>query len=203
MLTRVRLSFRYHWALTVGPGPGAKTANAVRYHAKNSMTSTGMKWQFEEKQTTLEPTNMILVRVLVGKVVDGDRLKHLLHSVPVVEGDETWNCVIWVRDALELLERDGKAIGTRQLVWKIVRDAAMAYCQKKREEHRFDQSFKGDRRQVPTYDLLERKDVLAQAAPSLLRSHQNTSSVSFPFLTLAEMGRGIYRPRLAKSRFAD
>jgi hypothetical protein len=39
-----------------------------------------------------------------------------------------WNCVGWVKDALELLKADPRALVTSVIEWEIVRDAAMAYC---------------------------------------------------------------------------
>ena len=55
---------------------------------------------------------MILVRILIGKVENIDRLVSVLQSVPVKGDEPGWNCVKWVEDALKGLEGDGRALGT-------------------------------------------------------------------------------------------
>ncbi len=49
----------------------------VRYHAINRTDG----FHFEERGTSLEATNMLLVRVMIGKVVDTEGLKRVMHSV--------------------------------------------------------------------------------------------------------------------------
>ena len=137
----------------------------MRYHAKDKPTGPGtFQWMYEEIEITTMPTNMLLVRVLIGKVKDMKRLEAALRDVPVVQGDAAWNCVIWARKALEKLKADGKALGTSQLDWQVVRDAAMKYVQEKKEQHRFDgQAPDGtfDTKKAPTFDLLLGREVMA------------------------------------------
>lgn len=102
-------------------------------------------------------TSAILVRVIVAKIVDRDRLVGLLHSAPVVQNDPEWNCVSWVRVALETLQKDGKAVGTAVLGWQEVRDCAMDYAQRKKDAHRFDGTVECDQKWPATYDVLEKE----------------------------------------------
>jgi hypothetical protein len=106
----------------------------------------------------MAPALNLLVRVTVGKVVDGKRLETILRGINVVQGDSTWNCISWVREALEALRADGKALGTSQLDWNIVRDTAMKYCEDKKLQHRFEVgNFNATK--APTYDLLEGREI--------------------------------------------
>lgn len=49
---------RYHWAFIFGPKEEKDGTQGVRYHAMNRVD----KWVFEERSTSLEATNMLLVR---------------------------------------------------------------------------------------------------------------------------------------------
>ena len=47
----------------------------TRYHAKERLTQTGKtEWYYEEHDTSLTPTSMLLVRIMISKVEDRDRL---------------------------------------------------------------------------------------------------------------------------------
>ncbi|KAA8618942.1 hypothetical protein A1F94_005562 [Pyrenophora tritici-repentis] len=134
----------YHWALVVGPKNQKEEkqgdqGKGTRYHAKHGITAEGqMEWLFEEKKTSMLPTSALLVRVLIAKVENKDRLQSILRNTPFKQGVVGWNCVAWVQEALQSLEADGKALGTGVTEWTKVKTSAMEYCQRKREEHRFD-----------------------------------------------------------------
>ena len=91
----------------------------MRYHAMNRTDG----WHFEERSTSLEATDMLLVRVMIGKVVDREGLRRIMQSIQVKTNDSAWNCVVWVKDGLVKLA-ESKVMGISQLDWKIVRDAA-------------------------------------------------------------------------------
>ena len=103
-------------------------------------------------------TNMILVRVLIGKILDPNGLATKLRSVKVENDDPTWNCVHWVKNALDDIASAKDLMGTSKLDWKVVKDAAMAYCQRKTEQGRFNGSANFDSSKVPTFDLLEGRE---------------------------------------------
>ncbi|KKK25449.1 hypothetical protein AOCH_006510 [Aspergillus ochraceoroseus] len=97
-----------HWALIVGPNVKVDGGMGVRYHAKERpKLGGGSEGHFEERDCPLAPTNMLLVRIVVGKVADGSRLVEILRSTPIRQGQPGWNCVSWVKEALESLEADG------------------------------------------------------------------------------------------------
>jgi hypothetical protein len=133
----------------------------MRYHAKERITGAGQtEWFFEERDVPLEATNMLLVRIMIGKVEKTDRLVNTLRKVPIKQGESGWNCVIWVKEALEALRADRKALGTSSTDWQYVRDTAMWYIGKKKNEHRFDGLANFDVKQPATYDLLEGKETI-------------------------------------------
>lgn len=152
---------RYHWAILMGPKDENKQSNGTRFHAKESITGPNAStWLFEERTTSLGATSMLLVRVMVAKIEKRDRCISILRDTPIRQGEVGWNCVGWVQEALLNLEKDGKALGTSLTEWTTVRDTAMEYCQRKRDEHRFDGSSTHDIGMAPTYDLLEKKETI-------------------------------------------
>jgi hypothetical protein len=152
---------RYHWALIVGPKVEAEDGMGVRYHAKERpRLGGGSEWFFEERECPLAPTSMLLVRIMVGKVADGNRLVEILRNTPIRQGQPGWNCVFWVKEALGKLKADSKALGTSAVEWEKVRNEAMNYCQRKKDQHRFDGQGNFNMRKVPTYDLMERKEII-------------------------------------------
>jgi hypothetical protein len=133
----------------------------MRYHARDAPTQDGSQWFFEERDCALAPSNMLLVRIMVAKVKNKDRLVSVLRNTPIRQDQQGWNCVAWVKEALERLEDDGKAIGTSVTEWEAVRDKAMEYCQQKKDQHRFDGTGNFDMGKAPTYDLIERKELIS------------------------------------------
>lgn len=134
----------------------------VRYHAKERpKLGGGSEWFFEEWECPLAPTSMLLVRVVIGKIEDRNRLVEVLRNTPIRQGQPGWNYVSWVKDALERLRVDPKALGTSIVEWEKVRGEAMNYCQHKKNQHRFDGQGNFNIRKVPTYDLMKRKEIIA------------------------------------------
>lgn len=119
------------------------------------------EWLFEEVPTSLTPTRMIMVRVLIAKIEDTDTLARLLRRIPIRQGQQGWNCVYWIKEALSELRASKNIIGTSVVEWEAVRNAAMSYCQQKKDEHRFDGTVKIDVLRVPTFDLIQGKEIIA------------------------------------------
>lgn len=59
-----------------------------------------------------------------------------------------------------MLKADPKALGTSVVKWEKVRSEAMEYCQRKKDQHRFDGQGNFDMRKVPTYDAMERMEII-------------------------------------------
>lgn len=161
-------NLRYHWSLIVGPKVESENAMGKRFHAKQELAivdgSYRSVWKYEGKDTRLLPTDMLLVRILVGKVLDMHRLVLVLENTPI-RGDESgyerWNCVEWVKEALEAIQSDGKALGTSVVKWSSVRNTAMWYVAKKKSEHRLDGQGDGSDPRAPTWSLLDQNELIA------------------------------------------
>lgn len=119
-----------------------------------------IEWYFEERDVGLLATSMLLVRIMIGKVENMNRLVRTLRKVPIRPEQAGWNCVGWVKEALEALNADGKALGTSVTEWQAIRDGAMWYVQKKKDEHRFDGKGNFDMKYAATYDLLDGKETI-------------------------------------------
>lgn len=146
--------------MIIGPKVEADDGMGVRYHTKERpKLGGGSEWFFEERDCPLAPTSMLLVRIIVGKVADKSCLVEILRNTPIRQGQPGWNCVFWVKEALERLKANTKALGTSVIEWSKVRNEAMGYCQRKKDQHRFDGQGNFDMRKVPTYDLMELKEV--------------------------------------------
>ncbi|CZT45566.1 uncharacterized protein RSE6_05884 [Rhynchosporium secalis] len=159
---------KYHWSLIVGPKTESPSAIGTRYHAKETMKNVdgAIKnvWVFEERQMSLLPTSAILVRIMIGKVTDKTRLQEAFAKTPIragLEGYSNWNCVFWLEEALSRGAQDGKALGKCHTDWTYVKDTAMWYVAKKAADHRFDGDGNFDNSKVPTWDILEGKEVIA------------------------------------------
>lgn len=118
------------------------------------------EWEFEEASTTMRPSRMIMVRILIAKIENREELAQLLRQIPIRQGLQGWNCVGWVREALEQLQMSTKVIGTSAIEWEAVRNAAMSYVQDKKDQHRFDGKGSFDTTRVPTYDLIQGKETI-------------------------------------------
>lgn len=111
----------------------------VQYHAKNNFKAeVGSDWAFEEIDCQLSNTMRLLVRVMIGNIVDKNRVVDILRNRPIRQGQPGWNCVSWVKEALETLWADPKALGTSVTGWDEVSQGALDYCQRKKDQHRFD-----------------------------------------------------------------
>lgn len=65
-----------------------------------------------------------------------------------------------MKEALEALKTDTNALGTSVVEWDKVRSTVMEYCQRKKDQYRFDGQGQFDKDKVPTYDLMERKETI-------------------------------------------
>ena len=154
----------YHWALLSGPKTETDTSQGKRYHIKqyqyNENDQLRTKWAYEELNVPVTPTRMILVRVLVAKIVDWNKMELILRGVPLIQNDASWTCRIWVKDALGYLVGDGHALGTSVSDWSTVENAATRYVQVKKDQHRFDGQVQWDMEKVPTWDLIENREAI-------------------------------------------
>ena len=71
--------------------------------------------------------------------------------------------VSWVRDVVAAVKATPRCVGTEKLDWPVIKDTAMEYCQKKSDAGRFvdrgDEVEDEDNRKVPTWDLMDKKEI--------------------------------------------
>ena len=125
------------------------------------MTESGrFKWVFEEATGAVEASGMLLVRITIAKVARRELLMSILRGVPVKQGEPGWNCVAWVREALDEIRAHAELLGTSRIEWQDVRDTAMWYVEKKKSEHRFDGQGDFDIKRIATYDSIDRQETV-------------------------------------------
>ena len=90
----------------------------------------------------------------------------ILGCTPLRSNVQGWNCVEWVREAFETIVKRDDVIGRGVKSWQSVRDTAIWYVEKKRDEGRFSIQF--DPLKVPTWDSLSSIDVGSQAQVPLV-----------------------------------
>ncbi|KAH7305035.1 hypothetical protein B0I35DRAFT_147894 [Stachybotrys elegans] len=156
----------YHWGLLVGPKNPISASQVWCFHAKEKMMRVGEPptvqsvWHYEEAKTTMEPASMILVRIVVAKVTNMNRLRAIFEQTPIRSAQQGWNCVAWVREALATAGQDGEALGQSVTDWTLIRDTAMQYVESKKANHRFDGKGVVDNTKVPTWDMLAGVELL-------------------------------------------
>ncbi|KAF0327542.1 hypothetical protein GQ607_005086 [Colletotrichum asianum] len=157
-------SVRYHWALMIGPKHETHDSHGWRCHARERLVSEGnppvdrVVWNYECDEIPLIPTSMILVRVVVAKVKNTEKLLSKFDNTTPRQ-EENYNRVKWVQEAYDMALGAKLALGTSAGDWSLVRDTAMWYVEKKKLEHRFDGRVQYDSSQIPTWDMLENKEL--------------------------------------------
>jgi len=147
----------YHWALLIGPDSALRKTLGTRYHVRHTAGRNGARtWFYEEEQMNKSspPTQMVLVRIALAKVVAPSELEKRLRSMSVNEyhrhdssgsdsdQDTAWTCRSWVKAAVQNLLADSKVlkgyIGPKD--WPAIEACARRYIQHKREQRRFQES---------------------------------------------------------------
>ncbi|KAK7932405.1 hypothetical protein PG985_003117 [Apiospora marii] len=154
---------RYHWSFIVGPKEELEESMGTKFHVKNFVGSqngvVGSMWQYEETEVPMAPVNGLLVRILIAKVKDEGRLQEIFRGVPIRPSVTGWNCVGWVKEAVDALASDPTALGSSATDWVTIRNTAMGYVEKKHSNERFGKNF--DSTKIPTWDLIMGKEVTA------------------------------------------
>ena len=71
----------------MGPKSDKAEDEGVRYHARERMKQDGnSEWEFEEAPTTMLPSRMIMVRILIAKIESRKSLAQLLQQIPSDKG---------------------------------------------------------------------------------------------------------------------
>jgi hypothetical protein len=103
---------RYHWALLAIPSHDKNLRkHALRFHARDYYSSPDQThWIYEEIHVDARGTPKLLAQIRIGDILDTDRLLEILRDVPIVQDLAGWNCIEWIKDALDSLEMDAEAV---------------------------------------------------------------------------------------------
>jgi hypothetical protein len=104
------------------------STKALRLHARNYLSGPeSVTWFFEEIRVQAKGTSKLLATIPLGEIVDMDHLLEILRDTPIHQGEVNWNCVSWIRKALDDLSHDSTAITLGALArdWPTLRDSAM------------------------------------------------------------------------------
>lgn len=146
-----------------------RTIAGTKFHAKEDMSRQPYTWTMTEEEETLgtHQSARLLTRTLIGKVNNRQTLETTLKSIPVragQEGHDGWNCVAWVKEAVEELAEEGNdALCSSMLDWPRIRAKALEYTREKVASHRFDgkpATYKFVQEDIPTYDMVTDKEIV-------------------------------------------
>ncbi|KAI0892497.1 hypothetical protein F4806DRAFT_232633 [Annulohypoxylon nitens] len=157
--TSERLDLKYHLAFIIGPkNEDGEKVPGTKFHIKNS---PGGGWQYvEDPLPDVQTEVRLLVRILIAKITDENQLIEVFRNTPIFQKDPTFNCRIWVIDALSRLSNNRKVVGTSQLDWKMIEDRARSYVAVKTVMGRFGEG-QDMTKPKPTWNLLEDKEVVS------------------------------------------
>lgn len=116
---------RHHWALLAIP---SQSNRATRFHARDFFSSPDQThWLYEEIHVDANGTPKLLAQKFIGDIVDMDRLFEILRDVPLEQDTPGWNCVSWIRTALDAMAEDTEVLsnGSEVLSWTELRDLAL------------------------------------------------------------------------------
>lgn len=160
------LANRYHWAFLAGPKKHPKSGSRhIMYHAKDSLVVACRPPGIRSERAYVKDSDraaMLLVRLVIGKIADHQRLEQILKEVPLRPDDANWNCVVWMANAFEKVVTDGRALSSSVKEWGSVRDKAMWYVDYKKKTHRFDgkeTSILFDPHRPATWDMLGNREL--------------------------------------------
>ncbi|KAF2170320.1 hypothetical protein M409DRAFT_19142 [Zasmidium cellare ATCC 36951] len=150
---------KYRWSFLVGPKKeSANPTPGTRFRVKNSPS----RWVYEETHlSNVQMTKQLLARILIAKVEDYERLVSILRNVPIVQGDPSWRCWSWIASALEMLEKDGKAVGTAELNWDKIEAKGRQYVAQKTANGRYEDGINVLEKPRPTWDLIDNKETIS------------------------------------------
>jgi hypothetical protein len=94
-------------------------------------------WYYEEAHVAAKGTSKLLATIPVGEVVDMDKMLEILRDIPIQQGDVEWNCVSWMKMAVDELSHDGTALEIHDLGkdWQSLRDSAIWAADQKANQY--------------------------------------------------------------------
>jgi|SRR6185437_53861 len=111
----------YHWALTLAPKKESidpDIHDCIIFHVTNAAMDgyPPLFWRYERKVVNgLHSQSALVGRALLLKFPAdlsleklADRVEMIVTAVPIVQGDRQWNCITWVKRAIDALRNGGE-----------------------------------------------------------------------------------------------
>ncbi|KAL9138734.1 MAG: hypothetical protein Q9175_000089 [Cornicularia normoerica] len=161
----------YHYALLLRPKSSNAPA-ALKFHVHNKLQKTddivSQPWLYETidiPDISLEP-RLLACMVIEKILVPLGRINQILRDVTIHQVDDpsgqgkAFDCVKWVQLAIPALRR-ADAVSNNGFTWDGIREEALRYMRRKRQERRWEVGWKGGRQEdVATFDMLTGEEVV-------------------------------------------
>ena len=170
LYTRPKSPDTYHYALLLRPKSSNAPA-ALKFHVYNKLPKgddiISQPWLYETTDIpdiSLEPR--LLACIVIEKIlVPLQRVNQILREVPIHQVEEPgggldFDCVKWIRLAILALRR-ADAVSNNGFTWDGIREEALRYMRRKKQERRWEAGWKGGRPgDVATFDMLTGEEVV-------------------------------------------
>ncbi len=158
----------YQYALLIRPKPSNAPA-ALKFHVHNKLLKTddikSQPWLYETidiPDVSLEPR--LLACIAIEKIlVPLGRVNQILREVPIdqVDDGQGFDGVKWVQLSITALRR-ADAVSNNGFTWDGIREEALRYMRRKKQERRWEVGWKGGRQEdVATFDMLTGEEVVS------------------------------------------
>ena len=161
----------YHYALLIR----SKSSNApaaLKFHVHNKLQKAddivSQPWLYETidiPNISLEPR--LLACIVIEKIlVPLGRVNQILREVPIQQSDDAcgpgqdFDCLKWIQLAILALRR-ADAVSNNGFTWDGIREEALRYMRRKKQERRWEVGWKGGRQEdVATFDMLTGEEIV-------------------------------------------
>lgn len=140
----------FHWGILLAPksesgNPDEKGSHL--FHVINSLspgvaTMPGQKpsWRYESKPANVLKSSTITGRVLVAKLSGSESVEaqarhidSIIRSVPLVQNNDSWTCVTWVKQALGTLKAAGGDFASIPVLTENLENEIITFAEKAKE----------------------------------------------------------------------
>lgn len=164
----------YHYALLVSSSPtkNSTATSITKHHVKNTLQNTAgllsQPWVCEsESITNLSEESRLLACIVIAKLtISVDGVNAIIRETTIYQTDDpsgkgqTFDCVEWVRLALEQLKKAG-ALAEPKLDWDFMCEQSLHYVERKKKEGRWQIRWTGGNMDsIATYDMLKSKEIV-------------------------------------------
>ncbi len=127
-------SKEYQWALLIAPKEEFGDTEAERWLMRRTSidgSSSQIIWKVENDKVLLRPHDHIIARILIGKVMDRNRLAGILliSKISSTASEEPRTHLTWIREMVTDLRKDGKCC-KHLPEWEYIEQACVEFAGK-------------------------------------------------------------------------